>query len=41
MTENAGEYAGLDRYECRRKLVEDLDRLDLLVEVKDHLACCW
>lgn len=37
MTENAGEYAGLDRYECRRKLVEDLDRLDLLVEVKDHL----
>ncbi len=29
-------YHGLDRYEAREKIVEDLKEKDLLVEVKDH-----
>ncbi len=37
MNENAGPYAGMDRYECRRALVRDLERLGLLVRVEDHL----
>lgn len=36
MNENAGKYAGMDRYECRKKLVEELEGLGLLVAVKDH-----
>ncbi|MEW6523760.1 MAG: valine--tRNA ligase [Bacillota bacterium] len=36
MTAEAGPYAGLDRYQCRRRLLEDLDELGLLVKVEDH-----
>lgn len=37
MTEAAGEaYAGLDRYECRRRVVQDLRELGLLVNVEAH-----
>ncbi len=36
MNEAAGEYAGLDRFECRKKIVEDLDRLGFLEEVEDY-----
>ncbi|NMA60553.1 MAG: valine--tRNA ligase [Firmicutes bacterium] len=37
MTEEAGsKYAGLDRYTCRKQVVEDLDSLGLLVKVEDH-----
>ena len=36
MNENAGKYAGMDRYECRRELVKDLEAQGLLVAVKDH-----
>lgn len=36
MTAEAGPYAGLDRYECRRRVVEDLEKLGLLVKVEDH-----
>jgi valyl-tRNA synthetase len=36
MTEEAGKYAGLDRYEARRQVVQDLDELGLLVKVEDH-----
>jgi valyl-tRNA synthetase len=32
MNENALEYSGLDRFECRKKLLEDLASLGLLVE---------
>ena len=32
MTEEAGKYAGQDRYACRRQVVEDLDKLGLLVK---------
>ncbi len=30
-------YKGLDRFECRRKVVEDLERQSLLVKVEEHL----
>lgn len=37
MTAAAGErYAGLDRYECRKKLVEDLDAAGFLVKIEEH-----
>src|SRR5699024_279839 len=35
MNENAGIYAGLDRFEARKKVVEDLKAQDLLVEIED------
>jgi len=37
MTHEAGErYEGMDRYECRRKLVEDLEKGGYLVKVEDY-----
>jgi len=36
MTEEAGKYAGLDRYECRKKVVEDLQAQGFLTEIKKH-----
>lgn len=36
MTPEAGKYAGLDRYECRKKIVEDLTSLGYLVRIKPH-----
>src|SRR5665213_2435965 len=36
MTAAAGKYAGLDRYEARRQIVEDLDKLGLLEKVEDY-----
>jgi valyl-tRNA synthetase len=36
MTAEAGPYAGLDRYECRKRVVADLEELGLLVRVEDH-----
>ncbi|MBM7562307.1 valine--tRNA ligase [Fusibacter tunisiensis] len=36
MNENAGKYQGLDRYACRKVLVEDLKSEGYLVSVKDH-----
>lgn len=36
MTEEAGKYAGQERYECRKNLVKELDELGLLVKVEDH-----
>ncbi len=37
MTEAAGEaYAGMDRYACRRQVVQDLDDQGLLVRVEEH-----
>ena len=37
MNEAAGPYAGEDRYECRRHLVEDLQREGLLVQIVDYV----
>lgn len=36
MTAEAGKYAGLDRYECRKQLIQDLDELGFLVKVEEH-----
>ena len=37
INENGGEYAGLDRYEARKRIVEKLDELGLLVRVEPHV----
>jgi valyl-tRNA synthetase len=36
MNENAGSYAGQDRFECRRNIVKDFEREGLLVKVEDY-----
>lgn len=37
MTESAGKYAGLDRYEARERILEDLQELGLLEKVEPHV----
>ncbi len=36
INENGGRYAGMDRYECRKHVVEDLEALGLLVRIEDY-----
>lgn len=36
MSENTGIYAGMDRYECRRQLVKDLQEGGYLLKIEDH-----
>ena len=36
MTEEAGKYAGQDRYECRKALLADLEAMGVLVKVESH-----
>ena len=36
MNENAGPYRGMERYECRKKLLEDLERDGLLEKIETH-----
>jgi len=36
MSDEAGPYRGLDRYECRRRIVEDLKEQGYLLKVEDH-----
>ena len=36
MNDLAGEYAGLDRFECRKKVVEDLEKLGLIEKIEDY-----
>jgi valyl-tRNA synthetase len=36
MTAEAGPYAGLDRFECRRRIVEDLRRLGLIERIEPY-----
>ncbi|NEP16553.1 MAG: valine--tRNA ligase [Leptolyngbya sp. SIO4C1] len=36
MNENAGEFAGLDRFEARKAVVQALDEQDFLVKVEDY-----
>ena len=36
MNENAGKYAGMGPLECRKAVVEELDRLGLLVKIEDY-----
>jgi valyl-tRNA synthetase len=37
MNENAGKYAGLDRFEARARVLEDLEKEGLLFATKDHV----
>ena len=36
MNEKAGEYCGLDRFEARKKIVEDLEKCGALVRIEPH-----
>lgn len=36
MTKEAGPYEGMERYKCRKKLVEDLKEQDFLEKIDDH-----
>ncbi len=36
MGEGAGKYQGMDRYECRKALVKELEELGVLVSVEEH-----
>ncbi|MGD1120045.1 MAG: valine--tRNA ligase [Dehalococcoidales bacterium] len=36
MNENAGPYKGLDRYACRKAIVEDLEKAGQLVKIEDY-----
>jgi len=36
INKNGGEYEGLDRYEARKRIVEKLDEMGLLVEIEDY-----
>lgn len=36
MNENAGKYQGMDRLSCRQAVVEDLDKLGLLVKIEPY-----
>ncbi|MFB4210773.1 valine--tRNA ligase [Shouchella sp. JSM 1781072] len=37
MNEHAGIYQGLDRFECRKKIVKDLQETGVLFEIEEHL----
>ncbi|ANU23611.1 valine--tRNA ligase [Planococcus donghaensis] len=37
MNENAGKYEGLDRFECRKQIVKDLQDMDVLFEIEEHI----
>lgn len=36
MNENAGKYQGLDRYEARKRIIEDLEKEGLLAKIEEH-----
>ncbi len=38
MTEAAGSYRGLDRFVCRKKILEDLEAVGCLVKIEDHTS---
>ncbi len=37
MNENAGKYQGMDRFECRKQIVKDLQEAGVLFEIEEHL----
>ncbi|PTX59380.1 valyl-tRNA synthetase [Melghirimyces profundicolus] len=37
MNEQAGPYQGLDRFECRKRIVEDLREAGVLTEIEEHV----
>ena len=36
MNENAGSYQGMDRFECRQRIVEDFERDGVLIQTEDY-----
>ncbi|MGZ3568445.1 MAG: valine--tRNA ligase [Thermodesulfobacteriota bacterium] len=36
MNENAGPYQGMDRFECREKMIEDFERDGILIKIEDY-----
>ncbi|WP_062355403.1 valine--tRNA ligase [Bacillus kwashiorkori] len=37
MNERAGKYEGMDRFECRKQIVKDLQDLGVLIKIEEHL----
>ncbi|CEG28042.1 valine--tRNA ligase [Bacillus sp. B-jedd] len=37
MNERAGKYSGMDRFECRKQIVKDLQEQGVLFKIEDHL----
>ncbi len=37
MNDNAGPYKGMDRFDCRKKIVEDLQEQGVLFKIEDHV----
>ncbi|MCS4485647.1 valine--tRNA ligase [Staphylococcus americanisciuri] len=37
MNDKAGKYEGMDRFECRKQLVKDLEAEDLVIKIEDHV----
>ncbi|WP_217586859.1 valine--tRNA ligase [Lentibacillus saliphilus] len=37
MNANAGKYEGMDRFECRKQIVRDLQDMDVLFKIEDHV----
>ncbi|QLK85972.1 valine--tRNA ligase [Staphylococcus sp. 17KM0847] len=37
MNDKAGKYAGMDRFECRQQLVQDLEAEGLVIKIEDHV----
>lgn len=37
MNENAGKYQGMDRFECRKQIVKDLEDAGVLFKIEDHM----
>jgi valyl-tRNA synthetase len=37
MNENAIHYQGMDRFECRRRIINDMEEKEILLKIEDHL----
>ncbi|WP_311195638.1 valine--tRNA ligase [Planococcus sp. 107-1] len=37
MNENAGKYEGMDRFECRKQIIKDLQDMDVLFKIEEHM----
>lgn len=37
MNENAGKYQGMDRFECRKAIIADLEEMGVCFKIEDHL----
>ncbi|ONK22296.1 valine--tRNA ligase [Bacillus sp. VT-16-64] len=37
MNENAGQYQGMDRFECRKQIVKDLQEKGILFKIEEHM----